>query len=120
MRQISQWKIKSNKFVKVFSGGRKITFQKTTNEDKNHRSRGVTINENAFHHIEDVSINPTTSIDLDKNIVLKNCDGKIYLVKYCFSRDEKCCNGGLFIFTMEEWFYFWNVIRVKIFEKIKE
>ena len=80
----------------------------TTKEDTNHQSRGVTISNKAFHHLDDASITPNASITLDENIVLKNCDGKIYLVKYCFSRDKKCCSGGLFQFTMKEWLYFWN------------
>ena len=121
MRDSAIWNISSNKFIKLFSGGRKVTFQKvTTKNDTNHQSRGVTISDKIFHHLEDVSIDPSSSVALDKNITLKNCNGKIYLTKYCFSKDDKCCSGGLFIFTMDEWFYFFNTIRWKILEKLRE
>lgn len=120
MANINWWTISSDKFVKVFGKYGHITFKKMTKSDSNHRSRGVTISKDAFLRMDDVTIVPASYVELEKNVVLKNYESKIQLTKYCFSSDDKRCDGGLFFFTPSEWLYFWNTIRPNIIKFINE
>lgn len=120
MENIKRWSISSEKYVKVFGKRGNVTFQKMTKNDLNHRSRGVTISKDAFLKMDDVSFAPASHVNLDKNIVLTNYGRNIRLTKYCFSTDNKQCDGGLFLFTPIEWSYFWNTIQPKIVERLKE
>jgi len=112
----TEWKISNNKFIRLF--GNKVTFQRTTINDSNHRSRGVTINESIFLRMNDVSIHPNFYQELSDNIVLQNDGKRIQLTKYCQSSDKKCCNGGFFNFTEMEWQHFWNTLRDDIIQQL--
>ena len=105
----SEWKIAKNKKVKA--SRRKITFKRQMG---NSLWRGISLSEDAFHRMEDISISPNLSIELGKHMVLSNYGKIIKLTKYCSTRDEKRCDGAFFIFTEEEWQYFWNSLRKKI------
>lgn len=114
-----QWIIGENKYVRIFGPTKKITFQKkTTNGDHYHRSRGVTITQNDFNKMEDVTIVPGNSVKLNGNVYLQHYGSSVKLTRHCFS-DNKCCDGGFFLFTEAEWQYFWNVLRLKIKEKLQ-
>ena len=120
MTDITRWTISSDKFVKMFGKYGHITFKRMTKNDSNHQSRGVTISKDAFLRMDDVTLVPGSYVDLEKNVVLTNYGSKIQLTKYCFSKDDKRCDGGFFFFTPSEWFYFWNTIRPNIIKSVNE
>ena len=120
MENNNRWIIARDKYVKVFAKCGKVTFQRLTKKDLNHRSRGVTLTKDAFLKMDDVSIAPASHVNLDKNIVLTNYGRTIQLTKYCFSKDNKQCDGALFFFTPSEWSHFWNGIRSNIIKRINE
>ena len=119
MSKSNQWRLGDNKFIRLFGGKRKITFQKQTNSDRHHGSRGITIDVTSFLRMDDVSLHPNYCIELADNIFLKNNGRRIQLTKYCCSLDEKRSNGSFFNFTEAEWQYFWNRIYVEITASFK-
>lgn len=116
----NQWRLADNKFIRLFHGGHRVSFQKRTYNDRHHRSRGLTIDAPTFLQMDDVSIYPDWCKELNGDVVLNNCGRCIQLTKYCFSSDQKRCNGGFFNFTEMEWQYFWNTIYPKIKQRMTQ
>jgi len=106
-----QWRLGEDKFIRVI--GEKVSFQRQMcNVHQRHRSRGLTIDMHSFLQMDDASLQPCWQKWLNSNGVLLRNNGKcIQLIKYCYSSDNKCCNGGYFSFSESEWSYFWNTTR---------
>lgn len=77
-------------------------------------NRGVGISSTAFTKMDDVSLAPLMSLELEKDVILKNDGDRIHLVKYCTTSDKKRCSGGQFFFSPHEWQLFWNKIYKQI------
>lgn len=106
------------KVVRIIGDGSRIMFERKGMRSSN--ARGVTISANAFANMQDVSIKPDLSVELETNVFLRNYGHRIHLNKYCTMRDTKRCEGGFFYFTPSEWQLFWTTIRSKVLEKIDE
>lgn len=105
----NKWYFDNCKWIKVFGENKRIAFQR-----KGHNVRGVTITEDSFRNLEDVSITPTFRREIEKNTWIYNNGNWIQIVKYCTSKDTTRCEGGFFNLTPKEWQYFWNTMRPKI------
>lgn len=105
----NKWYFDNCKLIKVFGKNKRIAFQR-----KGHHVRGVTITEDSFRNLEDVSIIPSFRKEIEKDTCIYNIGSRIQIVKYCMSKDECRCEGGFFNFTPKEWYYFWNTMRPKI------
>ena len=120
MEIVNQWAISPHKFIRLFGRQGKLAFRRMTPNDVHHCSRGVTLTQQAFHRMDDVSITPTARVNLDERVILTNYGRHIQVTKYCYSFDNKQCDGGIFFFTPSEWQYFWTKIYPKIVDRIKE
>ena len=109
------WKLSDLKLVKITLPSLRIIFlRKLPSGD-----RRIGLSMEAFSNIEDISNHPQFSISLDENTNLyDNCGRGIHLVRYCNSRDQKRCVGGIFIFTMDEWRLFWS-LSAEITERLE-
>jgi len=106
---IMSWNIGEKKIVKLMKNGR-VAFQ----QQKGRYNRGLSLSKDAFLKMEDVSITPATRIELEPNVWLINYGQCIQLVKYCLTKDQKRCDGGIFFFTPKEWMMFWNKTQQQI------
>lgn len=111
----NKWYFDDYKVIKVLESSRRIAFQR-----KGRYVRGVTISEDAFRRLTDVTILPTTREEIEKNTFIFNLGGRIQIIKYCYSRDGKRCEGGFFNFTPKEWQYFWITMRPKVTSYLNE
>ena len=112
-----KWCFDNYKIVKIIKTSERISFQRKGNR----YNRGVTISKEAFFKIDDITITPGCQIELEKNVVLMNdLPKRICLIKYCMTCDGKKCEGGLFNFTLKEWFHFWNTLREQIVKKLHD
>ena len=112
--KISSWNISTIKKVKLLPRTLRVLFQRQMTNSM----RGVSISSEAFAKMDDVSIAPLMSLELENNVILKNDGDRIHLVKYCTSFDDKRCTGGQFFFTPKEWQVFWNEIYNQIDQQI--
>ena len=113
-----KWCFTDYKVIKILKSGKKhcrISFQR-----KGKYTRGLSISMDAFYKLEDVSLTPAMRIELEANVWIINHGSQIHLVKYCYTRDNKRCDGGLFIFTPKEWMTFWTKLRPKITRYLNE
>lgn len=97
------WRFHESKSIKIIGKGR-LCFQRKANK----YMRSVTITQDGFNKMEDVSLIPGARLELEPNIILINYGTRIHLIKYCLTRDGKRCEGGFFYFTPKEWQTFWN------------
>ena len=112
-----EWTIAKNKCVKISSSQLKIHF---THRNARGRNHGLTISKEAFLKMEDVTITPGFRLMLEPRVFLSNYGRDIKLTKYCYSRDNQCCDGGFFLFTEEEWQTFWTKGRLGIQAKLNQ
>ena len=114
-----KWDISENgkKVISLLRNGTRISFQRKG--VSGNCSRGLTISGEAFRKMEDVTIEPSLSIEIDKNVFLSNYGNRVNLTKYCTTRDSKRCEGGFFYFTPKEWQRFFPTIRNKVLERIE-
>lgn len=110
------WDISTSKKVKLLPKTARVLFQKQMTNS----NRGVSISPEAFAKMDDVSIAPLMSLELEKDVILKNDGDRIHLVKYCTTFDDMRCTGGQFFFTPNEWQLFWNKLYKQIDEYIKK
>jgi len=103
------WSIADNKIMKLMKNGR-IGFYQC----KGQYNRGLSLSIDGFSKMEDVTISPATRIELEPNVWLINYGSHIQLVKYCLTKDQKRCDGGIFFFTPKEWIMFWTKTRQQI------
>ena len=108
-----KWFINNFKTIKILNKNGRIAFQRHSILKY---ARGVSITKEAFLKMRDVTIVPGDSIELQSNVYLKDYGNEVYLTRYCFSMDDKRCNGGFFTFTPKEWINFWTNIRGSILE----
>ena len=108
-----KWFINNFKTIKILNKNGRIAFQR---HSIHKYARGLSITKEAFLKMIDVTIVPGDSIELQTNVHLKDYGNEVYLVKHCFSRDDKRCIGGFFTFTPKEWINFWTNIRGSIVE----
>lgn len=113
--KILSWNISTGKKVKLLPRTMRVLFQREMAKSM----RGVSISPEAFAKMDDVSITPFMSLELEKDVVLKNDGDRIHLVKYCTTFDDKRCTGGQFFFTPNNWQVFWNEIYNQIDQQIK-
>ena len=109
-----KWLFNSYKVIKLFASNDRIAFQR-----KCKYTRGLSISKEAFLRMEDVTITPGMRIELEPNVWLSNYGNQIHMVKYCFTRDNKKCDGGFFSFTPKEWIYFWNTLRLEVLKQME-
>ena len=112
----NKWYFNDYKLIKVFGMDDRIAFQRKGNKYR----RGVTLSKDAFRKLVDVSIVPGMQLELGPNLILSNLGKRIQLIKYCFTRDMKRCDGGFFYFTLSEWQYFFNKLRPEILERLSQ
>ena len=112
---VNKWYFDEYKVIKILESSNRIAFQR-----KGRYVRGVTISEDAFRNLSDVSIVPTSRQEIEKNTYIFNLGSRIQIIKYCFSRDGKRCEGGFFNFTPKEWQYFWISMRPKVINYLNE
>ena len=108
-----KWFINNFKTIKIVNKNDRVIFQRYSSHKY---CRGLSISKDAFLKMTDITIVPGDSLELETNVYLKDYGNQVCLTKYCFSRDNKRCNGGFFSFTPKEWIYFWTNIRGSIVE----
>ena len=102
-----KWLFNDYKIVKVIGAAKdRVAFQR-----KGKYVRGISITKDAFRKMEDVTIVPGMEVVLENNVHLKNYGKNVNLVKYCETKDNKRCEGGFFSFSLNDWLYFWTVMR---------
>ena len=111
-----KWTFNDYKIIKVIGAAKdRIAFQR-----KGKYTRGLSISENAFMKMEDVTIMPGMELNLEPNVYLRHYGKSINLVKFCHTKDDKRCDGGFFSFTLKEWMQFWTKMRHAIIAYLKK
>ena len=91
-QEFNKWYFNDYKVIKVFGADQRIAFRRIGD---NYR-RGVTLTKDAFRNMVDVTIVPGMKVQLDRNCLFISHGKRIQLIKYCFTRDKKKCDGGFF------------------------
>lgn len=119
-RNRNQWAVGDSATVKVWPRSQTITFLRKIRGGRAAPHRGIRISKAALEAMEDVSLIPSHTIILEKNVELDYFARAIKLVRYCVSKDGHRCDGGFVIFSEQDWQSFWNNIRPAILDFFKQ